>query len=125
MTLAFPLFGFLAPTVLNLSLPGPSEPECLLFLGLIRALAQNFDQKPKHACSVEFGVLVDIASKLKLRLRYCCFKGKHNCTNITMLSKVTVLNNFMYLRNSNLQPFLLGECRDKLTNYITSYYYTI
>ena len=26
------------------------------------ALAQNFDQKAKHACSVEFGVLVDIAS---------------------------------------------------------------
>ena len=48
--------------------------ECLLFLGLIRALAQNFDQKPKHACSVEFGVLVDIASKLKLRLRYCSSK---------------------------------------------------
>ena len=77
---------------------GPSEPEFLLFLGLIRALAQNFDQKPKHACSVEFGVLVHIASKLKLRLRYCSFKGKYNCTNITMLSKVTALNNFMYLR---------------------------
>ena len=56
------------------------------------------DQKPKHACSVEFGVLVHIASKLKLRLRYCSFKGKYNCTNITMLSKVTALNNFMYLR---------------------------
>jgi len=102
---------------------GPSELECLLFLGLIRALTQNFDQKPKHACSVEFGVLVHIASKL--RLRYCSFKGKYNCTNITLLSKVTALNNFMYLRNSNLPPFLLDESGVKATKYITSYYNTI
>ena len=53
------------------------------------------------------------------------FKGKHNCTNVTMLSKVTVLNNFMYLGNSNLLPFLLDERGVKLTKYITSYYNTI
>ena len=42
-----------------------------------------------------------------------------------MLSKVTVPSNFMYVRNSNLLPFLLDEHGVKLTKYITSYYNTI